>query len=124
MHAAAIRQARPSDLAQVQTDVAALFAEDSGIRDATISQDWPDRHARAWLEDHIAADRKVLLIAETTEHAGYLAGEVHPPSAMRTVSGAVLVSMYVRSQFRGHGIGRSLVTTFRDWARVRDTRIN
>ncbi|WP_100446174.1 GNAT family N-acetyltransferase [Glycomyces xiaoerkulensis] len=118
MHAAAIRRARPSDLAQVEADVAALFAEDSGTRDATISQDWPHHHARAWLGDQIAHDRKILLVAETAGHAGYLAGEVLPPSAMRTVSVAVLISMYVRPHLRGHGIGRSLATVFRDWARA------
>lgn len=118
MHTVTIRRARPSDLAGAQADVAALFAEDSGSRDATISRNWPGRHAGAWLEDQMTTERKVLLIAETTGQAGYLAGEVLAPSAMRTVSVAVLVSMYVRPAFRGQGIGRSLAAAFRDWARA------
>lgn len=119
MRTVTIHHAEPTDLAGVQADVVALFTEDSGARDATISRDWPQSHAAAWLEDQMASERKVLLIARSDGQVGYLAGELLAPSAMRTVSVAVLVSMYVRPAFRGRGVGRRLVEAFGDWARER-----
>jgi GNAT superfamily N-acetyltransferase len=111
-----IRPAEVADLPLLEADVAALFAEDSAVRDATISQDWPARHARPWLEAQMDDEHRVLLTARGTDHAGYLAAEVREANPMRTVRVAVLVSMYVRPSARSQGAGSALVTAFRSWA--------
>ncbi|GAB4006432.1 hypothetical protein GCM10029992_57060 [Glycomyces albus] len=116
MSTISIRRGQTADLVLAGTDVEALFAEDSAKRDATINQDWPRGHATAWLESHLDAEGKILLVAEAPDYTGYLVGEVVAASSMRQVRVAVLVSMYVRPAFRGRGIGRDLVAAFRDWA--------
>jgi GNAT superfamily N-acetyltransferase len=113
-----VRPAHAADLADLEADVTALFAEDSGTREPAISQLWPRRHAREWLENHLSSEGQVLLVARAGEHAGYLAGVLQEADDMRTVRVAVLVSMYIRPGLRGRGAGGALVGAFREWARA------
>ncbi|MGH8876576.1 MAG: GNAT family N-acetyltransferase [Stackebrandtia sp.] len=95
-----------------------LFAEDSGTRDATMSQDWPRDHSPASFRAGLADDTRLLLVAVQGDHVvGALSGSVTEPSAIRPVRVASLVSMFVRPQYRSDGVGAQLVDAFRRWAR-------
>ena len=115
-----IRTATVDDLPGVVASSAALFAEDAGERDQLRNLEWPAEHGSQWCSDLLADPQALVLVAvEDGEVVGHLIGMFAGPSDMWTVSRAELVSMYVRSALRGHGIGGSLLDGFASWARQR-----
>lgn len=115
-----IRLATIDDLDGVVASSAALFAEDAGQRDPLRNPDWPSEYGEQWCRELLADPNALVLVAiGADEVAGHLVGSLYDPSDMWTVSRAELVSMYVRPELRGHGVGGRLVDTFAEWARDR-----
>jgi GNAT superfamily N-acetyltransferase len=113
-----IRKAVPDDLEGLVACSTALFAEDAGTRDPTLSQDWPRLHAagsfRSSLED---PSRLVLVADDGGAVVGHLTGGLAEPSDIRPLRVATLGSLYVMPPHRGTGVGAKLVAAFHEWAR-------
>jgi GNAT superfamily N-acetyltransferase len=118
MTAILIRPAALADVPGLVKCSIGLFAEDSGTRDDTMSQEWPRQHAAQSLTDGIADERRLVLAADLDGAVvGSLSGSLTEPSAMRSVRVATLISMYVMPERRSSGVGAQLVDAFRAWAR-------
>lgn len=115
-----IRPATTEDLAGVVASSAALFAEDAGSRDALRNQNWPAKHGAQWCAELLTDPQALVLVAQLEgEVAGHLIGMFSEPSDMWLGSKAELVSMYVRGDVRGQGVGGQLVDAFVEWAKGR-----
>ncbi|MFC4337866.1 GNAT family N-acetyltransferase [Salininema proteolyticum] len=118
MSVIAVRRAAADDVGRVAELVRRLFREDSGVRDGTVDQSWPERFGRRWVRGLIGDDEAFLGVVEGPGGgaSGYLAGEVGGPTSMRTVRVATLVSLYVDETLRRRGAARELVRVFGAWA--------
>ncbi|HZE41670.1 MAG TPA: GNAT family N-acetyltransferase [Stackebrandtia sp.] len=115
---ATIRSATVDDEAAWVACAAGLFAEDGGTRDAALNVNWPHEHGAQSFHTGLSSPDRLLLVAEDGgEVAGTLSGQLRSPSAMRPVSVAELVSLFVVPRMRGGGVGARLVEGFLAWAR-------
>ena len=115
-----IRPATADDLSGVVASSAALFAEDAATRDPLRNANWPAMHGAQWCTELLADPQALVLVAAVDgEVAGHLIGTFADPSDMWTGSKAELVSMYVRGDQRGQGVGGQLVDAFSEWAKKR-----
>ncbi|MFI5707476.1 GNAT family N-acetyltransferase [Kribbella sp. NPDC051620] len=115
-----IRPATTDDLPGVVASSAALFAEDAATRDALRNADWPATHGAQWCADLLTDPQALVLVAANDgEVAGHLVGMFAEASDMWVGSKAELVSMYVRADLRGQGVGGHLVDAFAEWAKER-----
>ncbi|HYJ69865.1 MAG TPA: GNAT family N-acetyltransferase [Nocardioidaceae bacterium] len=113
-----VRTATTLDAAELVDSMAALFAEDAGERDSTMSVDYPRLFGVDGFTELVALPDKLVLVAEADGQViGHLTGRVDEPSPIRLVAVATLASMYVRPAHRGEGVGARLVEMFRGWAR-------
>lgn len=113
-----IRAAKPSDLAAWVECSAQLFAEDAGTRDTTMNLDWPRQHGADGFSSGLDDAERLLLVAVASGGvAATLSAKLGEATAVRPVRVATLVSLYVRPQHRGGGVGAGLVERFRRWAR-------
>lgn len=115
-----IRPATTDDLDGLVASSAALFAEDAATRDPLRNASWPAAHGTQWCRDLLADPHALVLVAVADgDVAGHLIGIFAEPSAMWTAAKAELVSMYVRRDARGRGVGGHLVDSFTSWAKER-----
>lgn len=110
-----------ADLAALVDSLSGLWRDDSGRHDRSVSPNWPQREGKAYVLDLLTNPNGVLLAAraDTGEIVGHLVGRYVPAGDFRTESTAVLESMQVRTDLRGHGIGGQLVDAFLAWAAQR-----
>ncbi|HEX4213165.1 MAG TPA: GNAT family N-acetyltransferase [Candidatus Dormibacteraeota bacterium] len=115
-----IRPARAEDMEGLAATTAGLFAEDGALRDRLRNPGWPAEHGAGWVAD-LLGDPDALLLAAVGEGSvvGHLVGAFSAASPMWLVPRAELVSMYVRPDHRGLGVGSGLVGRFTAWARDR-----
>ncbi|HVV21399.1 MAG TPA: GNAT family N-acetyltransferase, partial [Pseudonocardiaceae bacterium] len=97
-----------------------LAAEDAATRDPFRNPHWARDHGA----EHAAADladrdKLVLAAVAGADVVGHLLGGFSAPSSMWTVPRAFLISMFVRPEWRGTGVGSRLVGQFREWAAER-----
>jgi GNAT superfamily N-acetyltransferase len=110
---------RTTDLDDLLTSVAGLFAEDGGRFDATMDTSWPARAGGAYYTDLLDDDTCLLLLARDGDATlGHLVGKLAAPNDLRTVAVAVLESIRVDPAARNAGVGTALVGRFFDWARA------
>jgi GNAT superfamily N-acetyltransferase len=115
-----IRPATTDDLDGLVASSSALFAEDAATRDPLRNAKWPAAHGAQWCRELLADPQALVLVAVVDGTvAGHLVGIFAEPSAMWTAAKAELVSMYVRQDVRGQGVGGQLVDTFTGWAKER-----
>jgi GNAT superfamily N-acetyltransferase len=110
--------AGPDDIGAFVASVEGLFREDGGRHDSSIDVAWPTREGVSYYGG-LLDDRDCLLAVARAERdvVGHLVGKLVGPDALRRVRFAVLESMRVRPDLRGHGIGGLLVEEFIGWAR-------
>jgi GNAT superfamily N-acetyltransferase len=115
-----VRTATASDLDGVVASCAALFAEDAGQRDHLRNTTWPATYGASWCADLLADPGSLVLVATKDDAVvGHLVGKFLPVSEMWVAPRAELVSMYVRPEVRGGGVGGQLIDGFVGWARER-----
>jgi GNAT superfamily N-acetyltransferase len=114
-----IRRAGRTDVDGFVASSAALFVEDAGLRDDTVDVDWPLKHGAQRFLDTIGDPKRLVLVAVDEDGAivAHLTGMLGEPTAIRPVRVATLLSLYVRPEHRGNGVGARLVEGFRYWAR-------
>jgi GNAT superfamily N-acetyltransferase len=106
------------DIAAFVASVEGLFREDGGRHDPSIDLAWPTREGASYYAGLLADPDCLLAVARQEEDVvGHLVGKLVGPDALRLVRVAVLESMRVRPDLRGHGIGALLVEEFIRWAR-------
>jgi GNAT superfamily N-acetyltransferase len=113
-----VGRAGPGDIDAFVASVEGLFREDGGKRDPSIDVAWPTREGASYYAG-LLDDPECLLAVARREQAvvGHLVGKLVGPDALRLVRLAVLESMRVRPDLRGHGVGGLLVEEFIGWAR-------
>lgn len=116
-----VRLATEDDLSTLVELNAGLFREDAGQRDPFMNTTWVRREGHDYFATAVDDSDSVVLIADAhTDGVGYLVGRFSSASSMRTVSTAILESMFVRQDRRDRGVGTMLVHSFLDWARARE----
>jgi GNAT superfamily N-acetyltransferase len=113
-----VRRAVAADISGLVECSAGLFAEDAGTRDDTVNVDWPREHGPDRFAQTIhERDRLVLVADRGGVIVGCLTGVIAEPSPMRLVKIATLVSMFVRPELRGSGLGARLADAFFAWSK-------
>ncbi|MFI9564429.1 GNAT family N-acetyltransferase [Streptomyces rishiriensis] len=113
-----VRRAQPADVDGLVACSSALFAEDAGTRDPSVSIGWPREFGAERFAAGLGDPTRLLLVADRDgEIVGHLAGAAAEGSAMRPVKVATLVSMYVQPVHRRSGLGERMIAQFSAWAR-------
>jgi len=100
----ALRDIRLAALLDAPDAFASTYAEQSAFQEA----DWRDRIARG------GTFLAYLPEVDASEPAGLAGGYLQGPGTVG------LISMFVRPEARGHGVGEALVAAVLDWARARN----
>lgn len=106
-----VRQAEATDVA----DMLSIYNEGIEDRIATLEEDCKDMaYMMAWYQGH--SGRYAVLAAE---EAGSVIGwaDIHPYSHRCAYSGVAELSVYVRRDWRGRGVGQKLLDELERWAR-------
>jgi GNAT superfamily N-acetyltransferase len=118
-----IRRAVAGDLPGLVASSSGLFAEDAGTRDDTMNIEWPARFGAASFTTALADPARAVWVADLDGAVvGHLTAYVTPPSDIRPVTSATLLSMYVFPDQRSEGVGGRLVDAFKSWAAERGAR--
>jgi hypothetical protein len=106
-----VATAGPSDIDALVASVEALFHEE-GKHDPFMDVEWPTREGTEYhtgLED---PDCLLPVARRGAEVVGHRVGNLVGPDQLRLARFAVLESMRVRQDVRGHGVGSLLVDEF------------
>jgi GNAT superfamily N-acetyltransferase len=113
-----VGRAEPDDIDAFVASVEGLFREDGGTHDPSIDVTWPTREGASYYAGLLDDPDCLLAVARREQDVvGHLVGKLVGPDSLRLVRFAVLESMRVQPDLRGHGIGGLLVEEFRRWAR-------
>jgi GNAT superfamily N-acetyltransferase len=113
-----VDRAGSDDIDAFVASVEGLFREDGGRHDSSIDVAWPTREGASYYAGLLDDPDCLLAVARREKDVvGHLVGKLVGPDALRLVRFAVLESMRVRPDLRGHGIGALLVEEFVQWAR-------
>jgi GNAT superfamily N-acetyltransferase len=114
-----VSRATENDRAAFLASVDGLFHEDAGVHDPYGDPEWATRGGAAYFTDLLTDPRAVPLLARDGGRAvGHLVGRVLEPDTLRPGTRvAVLESIRVVSQARGHGVGGRLVEALFAWAK-------
>ncbi len=114
-----VERATVADIPILVVLASGLAAEDAGSRDDTVDVDWARKHGAERFSLILGDPARVVLVARAAgTTAGSLVGGLVDPAPIRPVRVAELRSLYVRPEYRGHGVGARLVEEFRAWARA------
>ncbi len=115
-----IRQATINELKVVQDLNYKLFVHDYGY-DPVLDVDWPySKEGEEYFTDKVSGKSGICFIAlEDDKLVGYIAGSMMKPDSTRSVSVASLDNMLVEEEYRGNGIGTSLLEHFKKWAKAK-----
>lgn len=113
-----ISVATADDIPAFVESVSGLFHDDAGQHDPSMDLTWPEREGPRAYGSVVADPAVLLLLARAGDRTvGHLVGKLRGPSSIQPSRLAVLESMRVAPDARGHGVGGQLVGRFFEWAR-------
>ena len=113
---ATIRQARPEDAARLLEYVNRVAGETDFLAFGEGELDWPVEKERRFIEDYVAADNKVLLVAEIDRRVSGIAGLTGDDRPRLRHSGEL--GVMVSRRYWGLGLGSALMETLIEWAKT------
>jgi ribosomal protein S18 acetylase RimI-like enzyme len=115
-----IRRGTRNDIPMVSELNKKLFRDDAARRDPFMDIDAADAVSLDYFEKFQKDESTVVFLAESDgKVAGYLAGRHLKGAPLLKSDTAELESIFVNEEFRGSGIGTSLVDSFLLWAKER-----
>lgn len=112
-----IKMASIKDLGEIKELNQELFNHDFKF-DKTLNVKWPSKNKKYYLASIKSKNSIVLVVKIEDKTAGYLIGSITSPESYRKIKKiAELDNMLVRKEYRGQGIGTSLIKEFLKWAK-------
>ncbi len=114
-----IREAMLDDLPQIQKLSYEAFVDPTASSDRFLDDRWSeDERGEIYYRSCIEKEDHILLVAiSESKPVGYLAGNILGVNDWRPVKKTELLSFFVDSEFRSHGIGAALCQQFFNWSK-------
>lgn len=115
-----VRRATINDLTEIQRLNHDLFLHDHKF-DPALNNHWPlSKNGEKYFRQAITNNKYLALVAQSEKKiVGYLVGLIWNPWPSRPVKTAELDNMLVVPNFRGKGVGTTLVNEFIKWCKKR-----
>ena len=115
-----IRKATLEDLSTIQELNNFLFKLEKEKYDPTLVNDWPlSEEGKEYFLDLIN-NHYVIVALLDNNIVGYLAGSIEEKCSYVEVQYGEINNMLVKDEYRGYGIGKSLIDNFKEYCRTKD----
>ena len=115
-----IRIAHINDLEYIQELNNELFKLEKENYDPTLVSNWPlTEEGKKYFEDLINNHYVVVAILNN-EIVGYLAGTINEKGSYEDVQYGEINNMFINDNYRGYGIGKKLINSFKDYCKERN----
>ena len=115
-----IRIAHINDLEYIQELNNELFKLEKENYDPTLVSNWPlTEEGKKYFEDLINNHYVVVAILNN-EIVGYLAGTINEKGSYEDVQYGEKNNMFINDNYRGYGIGKKLINSFKDYCKERN----
>jgi ribosomal protein S18 acetylase RimI-like enzyme len=115
-----IRKATLEDLSTIQELNNFLFKLEKEKYDPTLVNDWPlSEEGKEYFLDLIN-NHYVIVALLDNNIVGYLAGSIEEKCSYVEVQFGEINNMLVKDEYRGYGIGKSLIDNFKEYCRIKD----
>lgn len=115
-----IRIAHINDLEYIQELNNELFKLEKENYDPTLVSNWPlTEEGKKYFEDLIN-NHYVVVATINGEIVGYLAGSVNEKGSYEDVQYGEINNMFINDNYRGYGIGKKLINSFKDYCKERN----
>ena len=112
-----IRKTTIEDLRIIQELNNSLFELEKENYDSTLIKDWPlTEVGKEYFTDLI--NNSYVIVAELDNNiVGYLAGTINEKGSYEEVQYGEINNMFIKDEYRGLGIGNSLINSFKDYCK-------
>ena len=115
-----IRKAHINDLEYIQELNNELFKLEKENYDPTLVSNWPlTEEGKKYFEDLIN-NHYVVVATINNEIVGYLAGSINEKGSYEDVQYGEINNMFINDNYRGYGIGKKLINSFKDYCKERN----
>ena len=115
-----IRIAHINDLEYIQELNNELFKLEKENYDPTLVSNWPlTEEGKKYFEDLIN-NHYVVVATINNEIVGYLAGSINEKGSYEDVQYGEINNMFINDNYRGYGIGKKLINSFKDYCKERN----
>ena len=112
-----IKKATLEDLKTIQNLNNQLFELEKENYDSTLVSNWPlTNEGKSYFEDLIN-NHYVIVAILNDEIVGYLAGTINEKGSYEEIQYGEINNMLVKDECRGYGIGKKLISNFKDYCR-------
>ena len=112
-----IKKATLEDLKTIQNLNNQLFELEKENYDSTLVSNWPlTNEGKLYFEDLIN-NQYVIVAILNDEIVGYLAGSINEKGSYEEIQYGEINNMLVKDECRGYGIGKKLISNFKDYCR-------
>ncbi len=115
-----IRKATLEDLSIIQELNNSLFKLEKENYDPTLINDWPlSEEGKDYFSDLINNHYVIVALLDNSI-VGYLAGSIEEKVSYVEVQYGEINNMLVNDEYRGYGIGKSLINNFKEYCKTKD----
>ena len=115
-----IRKATLEDLSTIQELNNSLFKLEKDNYDPTLVNAWPlSEEGKDYFSDLINNHYVIVALLDNSI-VGYLAGSIEEKCSYVEVQYGKINNMLVKDEYRGYGIGKSLIDNFKEYCRTKD----